>query len=242
MPKKKKIKLKKKYKIFLLNVTLIAFVILFLYSTYNTFKIIYYSKKSDKEIIELIDQVMVVDEYEEEGKKIEETTIDFSKLKFINNDVVGWIEIPNTNINYPILQAKDNKYYLNRDINKKYNINGSIYMNFKNRSDFTDNNTIIFGHYTHKTSMFTELKKIYEGAYGKEIKIDIYTEEGKSEYQIYSAYITSPNDATVLNTETSYFERSDKSFDIPEKGDKTLTLSTCYVNNSKRLIIHAIKI
>ena len=242
MSKNKKLKLKKKYKILLLNIALITLGIIFLYSTFNTFKIIYFSQKSDKEIVELIDKVITIEEYQEEGKTFEETKIDFSKLKSINNDVVGWIEIPNTNINYPILQTKDNKYYLNRDINKKYNINGSIYMNAKNSADFTDNNTIIFGHYTHKTSMFTELKKIYEGEYGKDIKINIFTEEGTSEYQIYSAYITDPNDATVINKETKYFEHSDKSFAEPNNKEKTLTLSTCYVNDSKRLVIHAIKI
>lgn len=242
MSKPKKLKLKKKYKIILLNIALIALALVFLYSTFNTFKIIYYSKKNEKEKIELIEKVITIEEHEEEGQKVEETKIDFSKLKSINSDVVGWIEIPKTNINYPILQTKNNKYYLNRDINKKYNINGSIYMNAKNSPDFTDNNTIIFGHYTHKTSMFTELKKIYEGEYGKDVKINIYTEEGKSEYQIYSMYITDPNDATVINKETSYFKRSDLSFDEPQNKEKTLTLSTCYVNDSKRLIIHASKL
>ena len=232
----KKLTLKKKYKKLLINLFLIIFIALFLFSTYKSFKIYYYGNKNKKITTELIDEIV------DTNQKTKETTIDFKKLKKINIDVVGWIKIPNTHVNYPIMQTFDNSYYLNRDFNNDYNINGSIFMDYKNRFDFSDPNTVLYGHYTHSTDMFSDLKKVYEGEYGDDIDIYIYTPNDNYIYTLYSMYLTDPNDEQSINPSTSYFTKSEKDFNIDVKKQKiqqTLTLVTCYNDKSRRIILHA---
>lgn len=83
------------------------------------------------------------------------TTLDLSD---INKDYRGWIDIDGTNIDYPVLQAKDNSYYLKKDINKNYLPSGSIFLDYRNNR-FEDSNTVIYGHYMRNNTMFGELKK-----------------------------------------------------------------------------------
>lgn len=244
-----KIKLKKKYQKLIINFMIAILSVVFIYSVYNMFKIIYFNNQSEKENKELIELVVHPKELDLNEKNQEDTNtanneleIDFQKLLEINNEVVGWIEIPNTNINYPIVKHSNNSYYLNHNIYRKYNITGSIYMNYKNNASFTDNNTILFGHNTHKSTMFSDLKKIYEGKYGNDIKINIYTIDNKYEYKIYSAYIADPNDVLPLDISTQYFTKTDEQFIFDKTITKTLTLSTCLNDNSKRIIIHALLI
>ncbi len=230
--KKKKV-LKKKYKILFMNFFLLLFFLIFLYSTYRGVQILYYSNQSITTQKEIVEEVTKVDE------ETEDTTIDFKRLKEINSHVVGWIQIPDTHINHPILKTTNNSYYLNHDIYNHYNINGSIYMNYQNDPNFTDANTILFGHYTHSTEMFSDLKKIYDEN-RKNVTITIYREEEKITYTVYQMYVTDPDDEEPLNIGKSLFEKED--FNIDLKNDEirqTLTLSTCYNNGAKRLIIHA---
>ena len=117
-------------------------------------------------------------------------------------------------------------------------------MNEFNKNDFSDNNTILFGHNNHQDHlMFTDLKDIYDGILGNELSIYIYTEKESFTYQIYSVYLSSPSDETPLNIKTNFFERTERKF-LYEKSDsvKTLTLSTCYKDSSQRIIVHASRI
>ncbi len=176
--------------------------------------------------------------------KTKEITIDIKKLKEINSDVVGWIRIPKTHINYAIVKGKDNSYYLNHDIYKNYNINGSIFMNSSNQSDFHDFNTILFGHYTYRSDMFSDLLKIYQNKIKltKKDTIYIYTETKKYEYVPYSIYVTDPYDSKPLNRNKRFFNKTERDFNIDlskQNITNTLTLSTCYNNDSKRIIFHS---
>ncbi len=231
-------KLKKKYKNYFVYIILLSLIFIFVCSTYKFISIIYFRNKSQELNKKLAKEVVEVD------KKTKEISINIKKLKRINHDVVGWIRIPKTHINYAILKSKDNSYYLNHDIYKKYNINGSIFMNYANRYDFSDFNTILFGHYTRSLDMFSDLKKIYDKKikFNKKNKIYIYTKDKKYEYIPYSMYLADANDAKPLNIGKSFFRKTEKDFDIDIKKKKvrqTLTLSTCYDNNSKRVILHA---
>ena len=110
-------------------------------------------------------------------------------------DYRGWIKIDNTNINYPIVQGKDNSFYLDKDINKNYLSSGSIFMNYLNHG-FNDENTVLFGHHMRNKTMFAQLKKYKEKEffYGNN-DIVIEVENGKVlKYKVFSAYVTDAKD------------------------------------------------
>ena len=78
-----------------------------------------------------------------------------------NEDYRGWLNVENTNIDYPVLQSYDNQYYLDKDINREYLMSGSIFMNYLN-DGFNDENTVLFGHNMRNKTMFAQLKKYKE--------------------------------------------------------------------------------
>lgn len=173
-------------------------------------------------------------------------------LSDINSDYVAWIEIPNTNIDYPIVQSDNNSYYLNRDIYKNYLASGSIFMDYRN-DNFSDKNTVIYGHYMRNNTMFGQLKKFKEKDFFNENNIiKIYKPSGEIlEYKVFSAYTTSASDnyiQTYFNSDEDYKEflnkiidkslfKSDESVNID---DNILTLSTCsYDFKDARMVVHA---
>ena len=82
--------------------------------------------------------------------------VDFNKLEEINPDVIAWIEIPGLEISYPVVQGRDNDYYLHHLITGENHKSGSIFMDFQNQEDLSDRNTIIYGHNMKDGSMFIE--------------------------------------------------------------------------------------
>ncbi len=236
------LKLKKKYKHVIGDVLFVVLIGIFLYSTYKFVHIWYQEGKAENGFTQLVREVTNTPSKDDTyNDKIDNFTVDFKKLKSINSDVVGWIRIPETKVNYPILQGVNNSYYLEKNIEKKYSIAGSIFMNYLNNKDFSDNNTILYGHNMHNGSLFGSLKDIYEKKLGDKVDIYIYTEDGETIYHVYSAYVTDPNDDEPSKIETKNFLRSDVKFDYENTGLETITLSTCYKNSSHRLIIHAMK-
>ena len=166
-------------------------------------------------------------------------------------DYRGWIKIDNTNINYPIVQGKDNSFYLDKDINKNYLSSGSIFMNYLNHGS-NDENTVLFGHHMRNKTMFAQLKKYKEKEffYGNN-DIVIEVENGKVlKYKVFSAYVTDAKDnyiKTNFDDKAQYKEflediknkslyKSD--IDVNEN-DKIITLSTCsYEFNDARMVVH----
>ena len=84
--------------------------------------------------------------------------VDFTSLKEINEDVIGWIGLDGTIINYPVVQGSDNEYYLNHLYNRNVNWMGSVFFDYRNRNDFGDRNTAIYAHHTNNGSMFYTLE------------------------------------------------------------------------------------
>ena len=167
-----------------------------------------------------------------------------------NEDYKMWIEVPNTNINYPVVQGKDNDFYLNHDFNKKESSSGAIFIDYKNNID-KDKNIIIYGHNMKNKSMFQNLMKFKDEEFWKENKEIILTIDGKRyEYEIFSSYISNSED---MNLKTN-FENDDEYLkyidDIKKKSifhrdidiksnDRIITLSTCsYEEDDARMIIH----
>lgn len=84
-------------------------------------------------------------------------SVDFDALLAVNEDIVGWLYCEGTNINYPIVQGYDNEYYLRHAYDKKESGAGAIFVDAGNRPDFTDSNTIIYGHNMKNGGMFAQL-------------------------------------------------------------------------------------
>lgn len=128
---------------------------------------------------------------EETSPAVEEQTysIDWKSLQAVNPDVVAWIKIPSTVVDYPIVQAKDNQYYLKKGFDGKKNSCGTIFMNTDNRMDFSDDNTVLYGHNMKNGSMFAVLNKYREEAFYKEHKeVWLFTPYWERKYQIISAH------------------------------------------------------
>lgn len=178
--------------------------------------------------------------------------IDLAALKEVNPDVIGWIRIPDSNIDYPILQGEDNDFYLHHTWDKVKNSVGSVFMEHRNTPDFTDYNTILYAHNMNDGSMFANVKRYNTLWYWERHRyVYIATEEGVLRYEIFSGYETKTESTTYglsfQQTETKIkfltyaLEKSTANMEIvPELTDRILTLSTCSgLGRYNRWVIHA---
>ena len=179
--------------------------------------------------------------------------IDHAGLYALNNDYVGWIRINACGIDLPIVHGKNNDEYLHTAFNHKYLYQGTLFIDCQNRSDFSDPNTIIYGHNMRNRSMFGNLRKYLNEEFAKENPTFwLCTKDYAYLYQIYSVSIVkADSNAYTLFSDfgrdyTDYINaRLDASLidfqAAPTADVRTLTLSTCYgpSGNGKRLIIQA---
>ncbi|WP_432616840.1 class B sortase [Butyricicoccus sp.] len=182
--------------------------------------------------------------------------IDFHALHEKNKDVIGWITIPGTNIDYPVVQGSNNTHYLKYAYNRKRSWMGSIFIDYRNESDFSDFNTVIYGHeLSTKKTMFSQLNKYLSKTFWekhKEIVIDTDDEEQHT-YTVFSVYV-SPAKSIAFNPDIEEdifpaFLQSIKDaarYDTeiePNADNKIVTLVCCYEKNfSKRVVVHAMQI
>ena len=105
--------------------------------------------------------------------------MDFTELLDINDEVVGWITLQDSKVNYPIMHGEDNDFYLHHAITGEWNKVGCPYMDFRNRGDFTDRISVVYGHYMENGTMFTDFHKFKGQKYYEEHKTaDLYTPNG----------------------------------------------------------------
>lgn len=124
-------------------------------------------------------------------EKQSEVDVDFKRLKKINEDIVAWIYIPNTNINYPVVKGNDNSYYLNHNAERKYDVAGAIFIDCNN-DEFVDNNTFIHGHNMWYDTMFTDIEKFKDKDFFLENdEFYLFTVEKKYVCKVISIYTTS---------------------------------------------------
>lgn len=190
-------------------------------------------------------------EEKEKTKKDKMISVDFKTLKAKNEDIIGWLYIPDSAISYPLLQSEDNSKYLHETYDKQSSIFGSIFMDYRNHSDFTDKHTIIYGHNMKNGSMFGTLKRYSDTNFFKEHRnIYILTEKGTFRYRVFSyhvadasgrVYTTSFSDNNAykeflnLITGSSYVKTKLKA----TAKDRTITLSTCTGQEESRFVVHA---
>lgn len=121
--------------------------------------------------------------------------VDFKSLKEINPDVIGWIRIPDTIINYPIMHGEDNDEYIRTTFEKKSLSAGSIFLDYRNDSHLNDLNSVIYGHNMRDGSMFAPLAKYLDQEFFNEHKyIEIYTPTSAKVYSIVSLYTSTYED------------------------------------------------
>lgn len=186
------------------------------------------------------------------------TDIDFVSLKELNKDVYAYIRVEGTDIAYPILQHPlDDTYYLNYNIDGSYGYPGCIYTELANAKDFSDPNTVIYGHNMKNGTMFSALHKFEKADFfADHDTIYIDTEEGCRTYKIFAAYVY--DDRHLLNSfdfknkqvyQTyldSIFQMRDLNANIREDveittEDKIITLATCMGQQpTKRLLVQAV--
>ncbi|MDR5658774.1 class B sortase [Serpentinicella sp. ANB-PHB4] len=176
----------------------------------------------------------------------------FESLLELNQDTVGWIRIDNTRIDYPVVQSHDNSHYLNINFMGNRNEGGAIFMDYRNNPVELDLNTVIYGHQMRDGSMFKALKNYKEYEFFNQEKIiQFNTPHGEYQWEIYSVYVSDPNEYYItpnFNTEEAYTDflnhtihASMHTSDVElTTDDKILTLSTCsYDFDDARFVVHA---
>ena len=249
---------KKKKSDVLLTIALIVAIAVFCYAAFNLYHIYTEYKKGTDEYNQI--EEMAVTERDADSAEVAGPNaqlkppieVDFDKLKSVNEDVVGWIYVDALpDISYPIVKGKDNQTYLHQTYEKNYNFAGTIFVDYENSGDFSDCNTLVYGHNMKNGSMFGHLKKFREDdkLYKQDKYFWILTPERNYRYEIITAYTTGVNSDTYtlfkgpgeefekyLETIKGYSEIKTDDTDLTIK-DRIVTLSTCTGNESTRFVV-----
>ena len=216
---------------------ILIFLIVFFSCSYFLLKDFFELKESDEDTEELIeDAIEIIADTEDEDVK---TSIDWDYLKSTNQDIIGWIEIEGTNINYPILKDNDNLYYLKHSYNKKYNSNGSIFT--LDNKPFEIEETVIYGHNMKNKSMFSQLGNYLNKDFlYSHRNIKIYTPIQNYVAEVFSCYSIGIETENIniktlnFNEKIEYYKSVSKyKIDSTDKINRIIKLSTCSYINSR---------
>lgn len=249
-----------------ISVCLLVILVVLMYFHFNTthetkksnaenkqhYNIFIKEKQKDKISSEIV-------ESEQESEKVNNAVSELEKNQTqskpnIDKDIeiIGWLKIPNTSIDHPVVQGDDNQYYLNHNVNHERDKSGAIFMDYRNRNKVLNRNTIIYGHFMKNKTMFYDLHKFKNKKFflnNKTISFDTLNNEYS--WEVFSVYVTKTdfyyiqpdfNDAKryeeflkIIKEKSMY--QSDINLD---KNDIVLTLSTCsYEYNDARFVVHA---
>ena len=260
------------------DVFMLICIILFLFSAWKLWGIYQEYKEARKEYEQLREYIQSSDETDsglsdglgeggEKGGDASEQSapirVDFDKLRELNPEIVGWIYIAGTSINYPVLQTEDNDYYLHHTYERKENRSGAIFMDCHCDRRGDSQNTILYGHNMKDGSMFGSLKKMYDIDYNAQADfrqhpfIWLITPTGATEYEIYACReinLQEKEDREVYlvdaGSEEEYqsylnLQKSKAQYDTgvsPQASRKMLTLSTCTSGTRDgRFVVQAIE-
>lgn len=226
-------------------------VIVFIYSA---FELIQYAKTyADTE-----QELQQVQQFYEETQDIKEQQSQmiqprFEKLQTINENIVGWITIPNSQLNNPVMYSGDNDYYLHHNYLDEESRAGSVFMDFRNDVEELGSHTILYGHVMRNGSMFGELDKFAEQSYADEHSmITFSTLYENYELQVFAAYETT-TDFYYIETDFTDGAAFDRFLNDIQRlslitmpidvtaTDQILTLSTCTtsIEDNERFVVHA---
>lgn len=177
--------------------------------------------------------------------------VDFTSLRAVNPEIMAWLTIDGTNIDYPVARHSDNDYYLHHLFNGEWNSSGCLFMDCSNQADVSDQHTIIYGHHMDNGSMFQNLMYYKDQSfYDEHPTAQLFTPDGAYTVEFFTGYVTGVDgDAWQLDfalseefpewlgnaKEKSLFE----SAATPTAGDRIVTLSTCsYEFYNARFVVH----
>ena len=222
----------------LLNrIILLVCICVFAYSAFQLGMIILQYKQIEDETNELIEHYAERAEGEDPLKR----KIDFDGLLKRNSDVIGWLYIPDTKIDEPILKGNNNDSYLHTTIDRGYSAAGQVFIDKMNEKDFKDDNTIIYGHNMKNGSRFHDIRYFIEkDYYNDHPNVYIYLPDSTvNVYKTYSAGVISAESKLYIKgiDYKDYISKSQKAgsqrSDVSDEQQPLIMLSTCNSANSK---------
>ena len=180
--------------------------------------------------------------------------IDFAGMRAVNEDVIGWIQILDSPVDYPLLDADDNKYYLSHTYDRQWSSYGSIFLEPRNNPDLSEKHLVVYGHNMVNESMFGSLLEYKKQEYADtHPEITICMTDRDLTYRVFSAYTAHVDSAAYrmsFGDDASFMEMTEQmkansviATDImPTAEDQVLTLSTCTPEGAKkyRFIVNAV--
>lgn len=176
--------------------------------------------------------------------------VDFESLLAINDDVVGWIYIEDTIINYPIVQGEDNVRYMERMVDGRYNPSGSIFLDYRNCADFSNKNSVLYGHHMKNGSMFAGLDNYRKKGFLEDHPTGvIVTPERTFRFEVIAGHVASAEDDAwklSFDDDDEFLDWLNDSLSQSVIGgsfeasaeDQVITLSTCsYEFSNARFVL-----
>ncbi len=204
---------------------------------------------------EPIEILPVADEDDMRTRRKPPIDVDWTSLKKINEDIIGWLYIGALDVSYPVVQGEDDDYYLHRTFKRQDNFAGSIFVEAENSRDFTDHNTIVYGHNMMNGSMFGTLSHLTsEEKYKDDPYFWILTPKGNYRYRMFSLHVTE-----ISSDVYTLFSGADRKFldwcnrmqaasSVKTEREKftihskVVTLSTCTGDSAKRYVVQGLAI
>jgi sortase B len=232
----------------IIKIIMFICLIVLIYSIYNIIDWHLANNKTEiiqEEIKEIIDDTSK-----------DKNDIDFVSLKKKNKEIVAYLKVPGTKIDYVVVKGKDNSYYLKHNLYKQSSVAGWIFMDYHNKLDGNDKNIVIYGHNTYNGTMFGTLRNVIKKSWYENIDnhtFNLVLENEVVTYQVFSTYSIKVEDYYINtkfknNNEFDKFvktlkRRSVYNYNVEVNGeDSILTLSTCTGGGKSRMVLHAKRI
>ena len=246
---------KRKTKNWIYNIAIVFFLGVMLFSLWHLIPLLL-QEHEDNETQKQMEQMVLVEDDKDE-KKIVTLQPDWDALQSSNPDIIGWIYVPDTEINYPIVQGSDNDFYLDHSSLKASNTIGAIFLDANAASDFSNFQSIIYGHSVMNSSvMFTQIASFADSSFF-EAHPYLYLLTPKGTYRCDILALTKTDSKSDLYQtwfgsdaqKTDYFNRmyaqADLSREVEDVStqDSLIMLSTCDLDygldSDKRILLHA---
>lgn len=228
---------------------LLLFSFTSIYSIYRIYDILS-QNNVEKEHNEYLTEIAGISNKNTEEEISTTREIDFEALKATNNEIIGWLTIPDTTIDYAIVQGADNDYYLHHNALKEANYAGAVFVDYRNQTPFQEPHTIVYAHNVKHGTMFAPLEKYMDEAFFQNHPVYyIYTPDANYEVEVFAFYTTiATSDAYELYQINEYvpkwqLDSMHQSDVVINEEDCIVTLSTCSYerNNQPSELRHVLK-